>query len=64
MLWSRFILNEVILGAHFILFVDEFHKGATLRPKLLFSQFCHAVLYENLVGLVSGFVVITVPMKI
>ena len=39
MLWSSFILNEVILGAHFNLFVSDFLKGATLKAKLFFINF-------------------------
>ena len=58
MLLSSFILNEVILGAHFILFVSEFHEVSAL--KLRFFSHCFAVLYENLKGLVSSFVVITI----
>ena len=64
MLRSSFIINEVILGAHFRLFVGEFHKSPTLILKLFFSQFCLAVLYETLRGLVSGFIMITVPKTI
>ena len=63
-LWSSFILSEVILGAHFRLFVSVFYKCVTLKLRLFFSQFCLAVLYENVKGLVSGFVVITVHRKI
>ena len=62
MFWSHFILNEVIFGAHFRLFVSEFHKDATLKLNL-FLVFL-AVLHENLKSLVSGFVVITVSKNI
>ena len=39
-LWSRFILNKVIvIGAHFRLFVSQFHKDATINLKLFFLNF-------------------------
>ena len=35
-LWSSFILSEVILGAQFRLFVSKSHKDATIKLELFF----------------------------
>ena len=47
-LWSSFILNQVILNAHFVFFLSEFHKVATLKLNLFFLncvlQFCMKIL--------------------
>ena len=64
MLWSNVILSEVMSGAYFRLFVSVFHKGTTLKLNLFFFFFFLAILYQNPKGLVSGFVVMTVPKKI